>query len=325
MINDEKVYNLLKNFRDYLINNPHSELSEEIIYKELIYMGVYNSRNLSIEPLFKRWISFFDNLENLDVFVSEENKYYCQFENKNYFFSKYNNHLKVYVPLDCEHIEYGVKLIFEFLRLFNISHCSKVGKKIRNDNIVIRLTNKDDLNKLLHFIKNNNYIQEGLIKNNPFAFNEDGISMVYDGCLSYNSVIASYIFLYLKYKKKINELNNINVDDFYNFILSYYKNNFENELNKFNILNDFDSHFESIDHNYVFLNLKEVTLFIIKSKKKNFNIDDYIKCYESTLNLSFRNNNKENILNNRFIALDKECINSKFCNKIKVKSKAIFD
>ena len=117
--------------------------------------------------------------------------------------------------------------------------------------------------------------------------------MVCDGCLSYNAVIASYILLYLNNKKKEKTLSDVNVNEFYTFIEDYYQNNFNN-LNKFNILNDFDSYFEGEDKENVFTDLKNVTSLIIKSRDVNFSLDDYIKHFNSTLDSILQKENKNN-------------------------------
>ncbi len=52
------------------------------------------------------------------------------------------NHIKLYIPLDARHIYRGVDQIFNFLSENDISHVSKVGSAIRNDDIVIRLENR---------------------------------------------------------------------------------------------------------------------------------------------------------------------------------------
>ena len=87
------------------------------------------------------------------------------------------NQIKIYVPLDSEHINEGVKRIFTFLAENNISHSSKVrDRTISCDNIVIRLDNVRDAKKLSEFIKCDEYIQSGLLECSPFTFNDNGIS-----------------------------------------------------------------------------------------------------------------------------------------------------
>ena len=270
-------------FANLLKQNPNLKLSIEHIYSKLIELGVDNNKDNNIENLFKTWITYFENSENIDVFVLKKHKDFCNFVNKNNVAQNYNNHLKIYIPLDKEHIEHGAKLIFEFLNINNISHASKISKNIRFDDIVIRLVNANDLKLLLMFIDKMDYIKKGLIEPNPFAFNYNGFAMVCDQKLSYNYVISNYILLYLNSKKEHNQLDFFTCDEFIYYIKKYYKNNFVTD-NKEIIFSDFINQFDDGYDEEIIENLKDITTLIINSSQNDFSLDDYINHYNLTLN-----------------------------------------
>ena len=116
-------------------------------------------------------------------------------------------------------------MLFDFISVNNISHVSKIGKRIRFDDIVIRVADESDARMILDFVKNNRYMQEGLLKPNPFAFSKDGIALACDGNISYNNVISLLINNYIV-DKKGKDLNAIGFEDFYNFVIDIYINIF---------------------------------------------------------------------------------------------------
>ena len=149
-------------------------------------------------------------------------QYFCQFisQKPNEDLTKNPNHIKLYIPLDAKHIYRGVDKIFNFLSSQNISHISKVDSNIRNDDIVIRLTNLDDAKKLI----NSTYLQEGLMPPNPFLYQEGGIAMTCDGTLSFSNALSCMLTEYIKQKNTNHQLDSINVYDFYSFVNSLYQN-----------------------------------------------------------------------------------------------------
>ncbi len=273
-----QIDKFLKIWRDVAKENPSVTFDDvsgnNMIYRYLIRLNISNEEQaLAIDNShFPAWISRFEENENIDCFVSENWKYFCQFVNGKI---KQNEYIKVYVPLDSQHIWDGVNIIFDFLSQNNIIHQSKVGKRFRFDNVVIRLTNKKDAEKLIKFIKTNQYIQDGLVEPNPFAYNKDNIALACDGNISYNETVSSCIGIYISEKRKNNQLDEVGVKDFYVFLSNYYYNVFMNkDYNKFK--EDFNlEDFNGLNDN-VFANYKQVLALIIKSADPNFNFDNYI-------------------------------------------------
>ncbi|MDD6879708.1 MAG: hypothetical protein PUD59_05775 [bacterium] len=205
------------------------------IYYYLVRSGVNkidSQVDLDNTGMFSRWQRYYEKKENCKCFVDKKWNYFCQFVNHKDDVMKSKEHIKVYIPLDYQHIEIGAEAIFDFLSENNIKHISKIGKHIRFDDVVVRLSSEYDARRLQEFINKNNYIQEGLIRANPFADNKDGIAYACDGFLSYNSTVCSAIAKYLEYLKENNQLNNANIEDFTIYWANRYKKclNIPNQL-----------------------------------------------------------------------------------------------
>ena len=136
------------------------------------------------------------------------------------------------------------------------------------------------------FIKNNSYIQEGLLPANPFLFNLDGIAMAVDGKISYNSTVATLIQLYINQKISSQSLGTVGVDDFYAFVENYYNYVFSSSQGLYKLTADFNTGGYNTSE-YQFLNYKNVIELILKSHKKNFTFEDYLAQMEN-LKKSFK-------------------------------------
>ena len=189
----------------------------EMIYGQLKELGVkdtesnrkYDDNHLKNKnddvgnPMFYKFIKYYWDNPNIKVFCQSDWKYSCQFVTNDEQIISVGNHLKLYVPLDADHLEDGAKMIFDFIANNRICSNSKISSEIRFDDIVIRMVEPEELILLLNFINNNEYIQEGLISPNPFAFNYHGLALACDGLTSYNGIISSLIDLYMGYKHKL--------------------------------------------------------------------------------------------------------------------------
>ena len=220
------------------VNNQERRLSFDEIYsllnrydvkeEDLSFDGNPYDFDLIVDTdfmpcVFDNWQSYFNDKEDVLAF---NRGYWCQFRNRKVDYKDVNEHIKMYIPLDSEHLEEGVKKIMQFLSDEGIFHISKAGKHIRFDDVVVRLTNLEDASKLANFIKNDSYIQEGLIKPNPFAIEKDGIAYACDKDMSYNSVVASLMKLYINNELASSNDNKIEVDlsldGFRSFVMNYY-------------------------------------------------------------------------------------------------------
>ena len=298
MNNYEKINEFLLFWRDIVKENPNLRLTNDMVYNKLIKMNVnkadlsinlqtnYYNENNNKQSTFDEWINYYKKNSNINVFCDPNWKYFCQFKS-NQDIINFTNHIKIYIPLDYKHIENGAKMIFDFLAYNNIPHCSKIAKEIRFDDIVIRLINPKDADKLIQFVTNNAYIQQGLIQPNPFAIQKNGLALACDGRISYNNTITNLITYYIKKCKYLNQLDHVNIYDFYNFILNVYQN--EDLLKTI---------FPIADENLI-KNYKQVLELILSVQHPSFTYEAYIEHYKRSNEK--QNNNKEDILKKAII------------------------
>lgn len=280
----ERIEQVLRILRDIAKENPEIDFgtqeNKNFLYRYLVRVGVditQHNINVATNGYFEGWIKTFESVNNIDCFVSLNHDYFCQFVNTDRGQAGHNDYVKMYIPLDAEHLYQGAIMIFEYLAQNNIIHESKIGKHIRFDDIVVRLTKESDARKLTEFVKNNEYIQEGLIKASPFAFNRDGIAYACDGHISYNSTMADLLSVYIQQRKSENSLDEINITDFYGFLMNYYHDVFSNAGNVERLISDFE--LSRIDNDIV-ENYKQVIALIIKSFNSNMTFEDYFAHFE---------------------------------------------
>jgi hypothetical protein len=177
-----------------------------------------------IENLFYTWIDRFKEIRNINVFRADNWRYFCQFTNKMDLVGLGGRDIKIYVPLDYEHLAKGVNELFDFMTSLDMAHASKVGMDLRNDNVVIRLPLEDTKNayRIIDFCNSNKYIKAGLNKTNPFVPDYNGIGLMYEEGFSYNHEIAEGI---AKFINKNLHKNSVNVGDFNREFDSLFKNN----------------------------------------------------------------------------------------------------
>ena len=259
--------------------NPDLKITENLIYHNLIRYGIPENKQGSIEDKFEKWISKFEGHSKIDVFVSESWKYFCQFVSKDKSSRNAPEHFKIYIPLDKEHIEEGANQLFEYLSQNDISHTSKIGKEVRFDNIVIRLSNQADFLKIINYVSTNKYIQEGLLLPNPFTANIGNIAVACDGKISYNSTLAALISMYLNNSRSNQTLDNIDVNDFYRFVMEYYNKNLINEPDYVKLTNDFGDDKRVINTPERVVNYMNVISLILKTSNSNFGLMDYFNHY----------------------------------------------
>lgn len=211
--------NRINEFLKYMaiIAKNNYELTTRMVYGNLIYMGVRNKRD-SISSNFNDWINYFRNIDNINVFVSPTWKYFCQFKNlKSNYVDSYSM-IKLYIPLDKEHINLGAKKLFDYMAQENVCHQSKIGSAVRFDDVVIRVSSSKDADKIINFIQNDEYFSEGLLPTNPFALSSNNVSVSWDGTLSYNMVVSNWISEYINYEKENNNLDNVGYARFFAYI-----------------------------------------------------------------------------------------------------------
>ena len=197
MNREQEIVNFLKAIQTYALNN-NEFVDERLVYSTLEAYG-FNETEMKIgtEPLFGAWLQRFENTPNIDVFQSESQAHFLQFQNGRTAQSK---HLKLYVSLAPNAIYDGVNKIFDFIAKNNMKTSSKVADRVRSDEIVLRMESTDDAEKLINFINGDSFLRENARTTNPFL-NRDGIVGIgYDDLLSYNATFSHFIADYLNTK-----------------------------------------------------------------------------------------------------------------------------
>ena len=210
--------------------------------------------------------------------------YWFHLKSREKYIERDDDYIKMYIPLDADHIEYGVGRIMGFLAYEGIYHESSVGKYIRVDDLVVRLTSSKDAYRLAEFIKNDSYIQDGLIKASPFAIEKDGIAYACDGSMSYHSVVASLIKLYIEEEKGNIVISpdgakfDLSFEGFRSFVTNYYNDLVLHPEKRDNLENDFFH-----DEEFNVRDCMHIIELICHSMDPNFNYDDYLEFYRNNI------------------------------------------
>lgn len=290
----KRIDEFLKYLAKKVEQNPDYQLDVDSIYYKITLLGVgMDDKGYDVaENDFDKWISYFHSSRNLKAFVDTKWNYFCQFVSKKRSeFRKISNSLnniKLYIPVDSEHIQESAKLIFDFISKNNIVHASKIGANIRCDDIVIRLVNVEDAKKIIDFVKNNKYIQEGLIDSNPFVPSVHGVGFVCDGSLSYNNTMAILVCSYIKGLKKDRRLSSASFDDFKRYVGLYERYLFDSNIKDW-YLSEGHPAFQSTGMFYMVndiidvYSLRGIFELFSKSFDNKFSLEDYFELYNNLL------------------------------------------
>lgn len=138
-----------------------------------------------------------------NVFWVIENR--GQMKDKN-FYEDIKDSIKLYLPVDASNIYEVSTKVLDYIIKEGIHIQTKIAKNMRSDVFVIRVLDKDKLDKLLNYINSLDYNSKS--KPNPFALNIGRVSITKDGMMSYNTVLAEYITEYLKSEREEVTLEN---------------------------------------------------------------------------------------------------------------------
>lgn len=295
----QRMDEFLQFLANVLIDNPDFDMNYNAVYANFVRIGCdYNEIKQPISGNFDYWINRFETIPNIDVFHTENFKYFCQFTNGNIVNER--THIKMYVPLKREYITEGANILFEFLARNNIQHHSKIGSEIRNDSIVLRMTSISDANIVAEFVNSHEYIKEGLIKANPFMLTDGNISYATDANLSYSNEFSKYISSYLKSLNK-SQLKNANSAGLLEYIQNQYNSVFINgnpaDIATFEHEHKFaDLQFQK--RLYSMANATEVTKLIICSLNGENDLNRVGQIYEELMNPNHMQQVEEHISRN---------------------------
>ena len=156
-----------------------------------------------------------NNLENLRTIP--QLPHFLWFRNKNKSMD-FADAVKLYIPLDENHLCEGAKQLFTYMDKEDILTESKIRFKgeVTLDNIVVRVKDIKTAERVINFINNNEYIKEGLLDPNPFLINKDNIGITMDGNESYNGKTATMMAYYIWNNK--DNLDNISIDTYRHYL-----------------------------------------------------------------------------------------------------------
>ena len=185
-------------------------------------------------------------------------------------------------------------------------HFSKIFKTIRNDNIIIRVFNLADVEKIIEFVNSNDFIKSGMMDLSPFIASKNGVGLAIDFDYSYHDILSNTIYKYFTKIVKENKNNDIDIDDYKKYMKSIVKNE-NNQKIKFiynEIINNIDN-YSTIDMILKYYNSNKLNI-IKYLVYEIYNIYDYDKAldiisdYDKLIDLDI--DNKYLILVKKFIS-----------------------
>lgn len=212
--------NFLTRIKNIVRHNPEllNGNFKDFLYSELIGFNLGSGEPFkNMEHLFDDWIYRNRNKDNLQTFVSEKYPYFCQFANANAV-NIAGEAIKLYIPLNENRLYEGANRLFDFIDKEHVHHNSKIGKKIRNDNVVVRVSNMEEAIKVIEFVKNDPYIQDGLMNTNPFTINVNGVGIAKDGYRSYNTELCNHLGKFINILVSKDRLDDLNMSTFHEYL-----------------------------------------------------------------------------------------------------------
>ncbi len=224
--NNREIEEFLNNAYILARSNPSTYITGDMIYSLLKDYHLKQNevdqygRGIDTRYMFERWENNFKNRKT-KAFCDEVNfKYWFQFINdmRVPYKGERVEYIKLYIPIDYNHLEEGVNELFSFLERERIPHLSKVGSKMRVDNVIVRLRKGDvtSAKKVIDFVGSNLYLRNGLNSCNPFIPTRNGVGFMNEHGNSYNTDIANIISSYINKCIRINRKPNI--EEFREFV-----------------------------------------------------------------------------------------------------------
>lgn len=215
-VNEEREV-FLRTISSYFKKNSNIPLEKEYIYS---YLASHTTKDgylqgIPIESLVNVQLHLnekYKGLEGINTFTGPKpsNVFWVienrgQMKDKN-FYEDIKDSIKLYLPVDASNIYEVSTKVLDYIIKEDIHIQAKIAKNMRSDVFVIRVLDKDKLDKLLNYINSLDYNSKS--KPNPFALNVGRVSITKDGMMSYNTVLAEYITEYLKSEREEVTLEN---------------------------------------------------------------------------------------------------------------------
>lgn len=215
-VNEEREV-FLRTISSYFKKNSDIPLEKEYVYSYLASHTINDGhlQNIPRESLVNVQLHLnekYKGLEGINTFTGPKpNNVFWVIENRGQmkdknFYEDIKDSIKLYLPVDASNIYEVSTKVLDYIIKEGIHIQAKIAKNMRSDVFVIRVLDKDKLDKLLNYINSLDYNSKS--KPNPFALNIGRVSITKDGMMSYNTVLAEYITEYLKSEREEVTLEN---------------------------------------------------------------------------------------------------------------------
>ena len=215
-VNEEREV-FLRTISSYLKKNSNIPLEKEYIYS---YLASHTTKDGYLQGIPRESLvnvqlhlnEKYKGLEGINTFTGPKpNNVFWVIENRGQmkdknFYEGIKDSIKLYLPVDASNIYEVSTKVLDYIIKEGIHIQAKIAKNMRSDVFVIRVLDKDKLDKLLNYINSLDYNSKS--KPNPFALTVGRVSITKDGMMSYNTVLAEYITEYLKSEREEVTLEN---------------------------------------------------------------------------------------------------------------------
>lgn len=215
-VNEEREV-FLRTISSYFKKNSNIPLEKKYIYS---YLASHTTKDGYLQGIPRESLvnvqlhlnEKYKGLEGINTFTGPKpNNVFWVIENRGQmkdknFYEDIKDSIKLYLPVDASNIYEVSTKVLDYIIKEGIHIQAKIAKNTRSDVFVIRVLDKDKLDKLLNYINSLDYNSKS--KPNPFALNIGRVSITKDGMMSYNTVLAEYITEYLKSERKEVTLEN---------------------------------------------------------------------------------------------------------------------
>lgn len=215
-VNEEREV-FLRTISSYFKKNSNIPLEKKYIYS---YLASHTTKDGYLQGIPRESLvnvqlhlnEKYKGLEGINTFTGPKpNNVFWVIENRGQmkdknFYEGIKDSIKLYLPVDASNIYEVSTKVLDYIIKEGIHIQAKIAKNMRSDVFVIRVLDKDKLDKLLNYINSLDYNSKS--KPNPFALNVGRVSITKDGMMSYNTVLAEYITEYLKSEREEVTLEN---------------------------------------------------------------------------------------------------------------------
>lgn len=215
-VNEEREV-FLRTISSYFKKNSNIPLEKKYIYS---YLASHTTKDGYLQGIPRESLvnvqlhlnEKYKGLEEINTFTGPKpNNVFWVIENRGQmkdknFYEDIKDSIKLYLSVDASNIYEVSTKVLDYIIKEGIHIQAKIAKNMRSDVFVIRVLDKDKLDKLLNYINSLDYNSKS--KPNPFALNIGRVSITKDGMMSYNTVLAEYITEYLKSEREEVTLEN---------------------------------------------------------------------------------------------------------------------